>query len=113
MPINFSRKFWPNFSRGEKDRALSAAMTMPSMVFSLGPCMRTVNSEVVGSAPAYMGERWKTTTTEKQAFWKGCGQQGVLERASTRTRFLPFHFLIVPKYIKHNIYILIFKLLVQ
>ena len=55
MPISFSRKFWPNFSRGEKDRALSAAMTMPSMVFSLGPCMRTVNSEVVGSAPAHTG----------------------------------------------------------
>lgn len=57
MPISFSRKFWPNFSRGEKDLALSAAMTIPSMVFSLGPCMRTVNSEVVGSAPARMGMR--------------------------------------------------------
>lgn len=53
MPISFSRKFWPNFSRGEKDRVLSAAMTIPSMVFSLGPCMRTVNSEVVGSAPTH------------------------------------------------------------
>lgn len=68
MPISFSRKFWPNFSRGEKDRALSAAMTIPSMVFSLGPCMMTVNSEVVGSAPAHkhkvsrnshlLGSRW-------------------------------------------------------
>lgn len=51
IPISFSKKFCPNFSRGEKERALSAAITMPSMVFSLGPCMMTVNSEVVGSAP--------------------------------------------------------------
>lgn len=51
MPISFSKKFCPNFSSGEKERALSAAITMPSMVFSFGPCMRTVNSEVVGSAP--------------------------------------------------------------
>lgn len=51
MPISFSKKPWPNFSRGVKDRELSAAMTIPSMLRTFSPCMRTVYSEVVGSAP--------------------------------------------------------------
>lgn len=55
MPINFSKKFWPNFSRGEKERELSAAMTIPSTERIFSPCMITVNSEVVGSAPTEPG----------------------------------------------------------
>lgn len=57
MPTSRSRKPWPNFSRGEKDRELSAAMTIPSMVRNFSPCITTVYSEVVGSAP---GGRMKT-----------------------------------------------------
>lgn len=51
IPTSRSRKPWPNFSRGEKDRELSAAITMPSMVRDFSPCIMTVYSEVVGSAP--------------------------------------------------------------
>lgn len=51
MPTSRSRKPWPNFSSGEKDLELSAAITMPSMVRNLSPCMMTVYSDVVGSAP--------------------------------------------------------------
>lgn len=51
MPTSLSRKPWPNFSRGEKDRELSAAITMPSMDRYFSPCIMTVYSEVVGSAP--------------------------------------------------------------
>lgn len=51
MPISFSRKFCPNFSKGEKERELSAAITMPSTERIFSPCIITVNSEVVGSAP--------------------------------------------------------------
>lgn len=51
IPTSFSRNPWPNFSSGEKERELSAAITMPSMVRNFSPCIRTVYSEVVGSAP--------------------------------------------------------------
>lgn len=84
MPISFSRKFWPNFSSGEKDRALSAAMTMPSMVFSLGPCMRTVNSEVVGSAPECRGRKQQTLRNRLLEGGGGANNQRVLERTSTK-----------------------------
>ena len=57
MPTSFSRKPCPNFSRGVKDRELSAAMTRPSTVRSFSPCMITVYSEVVGSAPEDERER--------------------------------------------------------
>lgn len=102
MPINFSRKFWPNFSRGEKDRALSAAMTMPSMVFSLGPCIRTVNSEVVGSAPASTVRGGKATS-EKQTSGRGVHRKTSWKGQDRCARFLPSHFLIVPKYNIQNI----------
>jgi hypothetical protein len=38
----------PNFSNVEKDLVPSAASTIPSTLFAFSPCIRTVNSLVVG-----------------------------------------------------------------
>lgn len=78
---------------------------MPSMVFSLGPCIRTVNSEVVGSAPA-----WAVRGENEQALGKTTGRGVDEHRAWASTgrdglaALLPSsHSLIVPKYTEHNI----------